>query len=134
MDNLHSVIAVSLPMLGVLALLVSAVVTGLNARGMGVVASAGVMLVACVAVAMLQGFVLGSIGSIPQAIRMWVVFVFLPAAAVLAVSRLGLLRTKPWLLLLLGPISFITALIVVMIVHNILFASGHSRLLEAVLR
>ena len=119
-------IAVSLPMLLLFAVLVSAIVMWLNARGVGVVASAGVILVTCTVVAVLQRFTPGSIRFTPQGIRIWVVFVLLPAVSVLAISRLGLPKTKPWLLLLFGPTAFIVTLVIVMTVHNMLFASHRS--------
>jgi hypothetical protein len=120
-------VAVSLPIVVFFALLVSATLMLANARGLGVVASAGVLLLTCVVVEVVQGFRLGYGGSILQVIRIWLVFLILPAVGVLAVSRLPLLKMKPWLLLLLGPPSFMIALVVVVTAHNMLFASWFSR-------
>jgi len=118
--------AVSLPLLVLDALLISAVLMWWNIRGVSAVASAGAVLAACVVVAVVQVFALGAAIPTRQAIQHWVLFVFLPAAAVLAVCRFGFLNTRPWLLLLLGPISSVMALVVVVTVHNILLASRHS--------
>jgi len=88
--------------------------------------SAGLVLAVCIVVAVVEALALGPATLTRQAIRLWLLFVCLPAAAVLAVSRLGFLNTRLWLLLLLGPISFVIALVVVTILHNVLIASPHS--------
>jgi len=119
-------VSLSLPHLLLYALLISGVLVWLNGRVVGTVASAGVLLAVCIVVAVVEALALGPATPTRQAIRLWLLFVCLPAAAVLAVSRLGFLNTRPWLLLLLGPISFVIALVVVTILHNLLIASPHS--------
>jgi hypothetical protein len=120
-------ISVSLPLLIGFAVIVSALSMWLNARGVGVGIEAGVILGICVAVDVWQGPALASTASRRMAIRMWLVFVLLPTAVVLGISRFGLLTTKPWFLLVLGPISFMVALIVVATVDAVLFGSRSSR-------
>ena len=120
-------VSLSLPILFFVGLLISAALMWLNVGGVGVVPSAGVLLLSCVVVAVLQVYRMGSAGSILQATRIWILFVFLPAVAVLAVSRLPLLKAKPLLLLLLGPTSFLIAVVAVATVLNLVFASRHSR-------
>lgn len=115
------VVALSLPLLLLYGLAISAVLMWLKRHGVGAVASAGVTLAVCIAVAVVQGFALGPGIPTMQSVRLWVVFVCLPAAAVFAVSQLGFLSTRPWLLLVVGPIAFLIALVFVMTLHNILF-------------
>jgi hypothetical protein len=59
-----------------------------------------------------------------RAFNLWVLCVLVPSAVVFAASRLNVLRTKPWWLMLVGPIVYVVGLLVVMTMYNILFASA----------
>jgi hypothetical protein len=120
-------IAISLPFLIGYSLAVSAVLIWLNVRGAGVLSAAGGTVVACVAIAVIQSIAFGSVPLTRPGVQYWGVFVLLPSAAVLAVSRIGILQARPWALLFLGPLTFVVAVTAVMVTYNILFASGRSQ-------
>ena len=120
-------LTVSLPLLVVDALFVSAVLIWLNGRGVGPVGAFAGTLAACAAVAAIQFFAFGLATLSRQGLQSWLLFVVVPSGAVFAASRVSVLQTRPALLFLLGPISFVTAVVVVMVTYNILFASSHSR-------
>jgi NADH:ubiquinone oxidoreductase subunit K len=61
-----------------------------------------------------------------QAVQSWLLFVSVPSAVLFAVSRLGVLESRPWLLLFLGPVLFVMAAVVATVMYNILFASSQS--------
>ena len=113
------VIAVSIWLVLACGLLLSVLAFGLNARGVRVRTSALVMFAFCLAVGVFQGLRLETV-SIAQSIAMWVGFVFLPAVAVFAISSIPALRLRPWLLLLVGPLSYFVAMFVAMTVVNVI--------------
>jgi hypothetical protein len=120
-------ISISLPFLIGYSLAVSAALIWLNLRGEGMLGAAGGTLVVCIAIAVIQSLAFGSVPQTRQAVQYWGLFVLLPSAVVFAVSRAGILRTHPWSLLLLGPLTFVVAVTTVMVTYNILFASARSQ-------
>lgn len=119
--------SVSLPLLVVYSLFISGVLIWLNRRGVGTVGAAAGTLAVCVAIAVIQFFAFGPATLSRQAVQQWLLFVLVPGAVVFAASRLSVLQNRPGWLLLLGPISFLIAVVVVITAHNILFASTPSR-------
>ncbi|MGB2717004.1 MAG: hypothetical protein WBC51_22670 [Vicinamibacterales bacterium] len=118
-------IAVSIWLLLACGLLLSVLAFALNARGVSLGRSAFVVLAFCLAFGLFQGFSLKTV-SIRLSIAMWFGFVFLPALAVFAISRISALRANAWLLLLVGPLAYFVAMIVAMTVVNVI-ASGSAR-------
>lgn len=113
--------SISLLHLIVYSIAVSAGLTWLNMRGIGILGAAAGTVVVCVVIALLE---MGAFGSPSRgAAEYWWLFVLLPSAVVFAVSRLGILQRRAWGLLLLGPLTFVVAVIAVMVVYNILFAT-----------
>jgi hypothetical protein len=117
-------IGLSLPLLVVYPLFISAVLIWLNRRGVGAVGAAAGTLAVCVAVSLIQFFALGPATLSRQAVQLWLLFVCVPSAVVFGVSRFGVLQARPGWLLCLGPISFVMAVVVVMVTYNILLASS----------
>jgi hypothetical protein len=120
-------IAVSLPFLIGCSLVVSAALMWLNIRGAGVFGAAGATLLVCIAIVIFQSVAFGSAALTRQGAQSWGLYVLLPSAVVVAVSRLAILQARPWALLLLGPLTFVVAVTAVMVTDNILFASGRSQ-------
>lgn len=120
-------ISISLPYLIGYSLAVSAANIWLNLRHAGILGAAGGTLVVCIAIAVIQSVAFGSVQLTKDAVRGWVLFVLLPSAVVVVVSRAGFLQARPWALLFLGPLTFLVAVTAVMITYNILFASGRSQ-------
>jgi hypothetical protein len=118
-------IAVSLEFVVGYALLASAVVMWLNHRRTSAVRSGAVLLALCLLIAGAHLFPRGHAMPTRQAIQLWLVFVLLPSATVWGVSRAEFLMIRPWLLLILGPITFIVALVVFGTAANVLFATRH---------
>jgi hypothetical protein len=85
-------------------------------------ASLFVCLVLIVGPLVLRPFVISR-----QIVLIWVLSIVLPAVVVLGVSRLDLVQTGPWWLLLLGPLSFLMTVLIGIVVFNVLFESGRSR-------
>jgi hypothetical protein len=112
-------VAIMLPPLLLDSILISAVLIVLNRRGVGVAASGGATIATSLVLMMVQWIAYGAAGSVRQILRSWLLWVLVPSAAVFALSRLGLFVGRPWLLLFLGPISFVVALVVVMIALNL---------------
>lgn len=79
--------SLSLPLLVVYSLFVSAVLIWMNRRGVGPVGAAAGTLAVCVAVAVIQFFALGPATLSRQALQHWLLFVVVPGAVVFAASR-----------------------------------------------
>ena len=118
-------IAVSLQFVLGYALLASVVVMWLNRRGTGAAASGGVLLAVCILIAIAHLIPRGLTMPTRQAIQLWLVFVVLPSAAVWGASRAQFLMSRPSLLLLVGPITFVVALVVFATASNSLFNARH---------
>src|SRR5438552_3138173 len=91
------------------SLVVSAVLTWLNRRGVGALRAAAAMVCASVAIAVVQ-LAVGRVLPSRQDFMLWLLFVLTPAAAVFGLSRSKVLRRRPWWLLLAGPVVFVAAL------------------------
>lgn len=120
-------IGVSLALLLTCGLVISAVSILFNRRGAGFVEAAIGMLVMCAAVPLFQLLTGGPRVVTWQNLQLWLLFIVLPGAVVLGASRLGVLRTRPWLLLFAGPVLFLTTIVIAMSAYNVLFASSHPR-------
>jgi hypothetical protein len=116
------IIVVSIWLVLACGLLLSLLAFVLNARGVRVGTSAFVLLAFCFVFGAFQSFSLRTV-SISQSVGMWLGFVFLPSVGVFAVSRIPTLRVKPWLLLLVGPLSYLVTMIVAMTVVNVIASS-----------
>jgi hypothetical protein len=114
-------IAVSFWFVLACGLVLSILVFALNARGVSAATSGWILLTFCLITGAVQGIGLSRV-SIAQSVGMWLGFIFLPSVAVFGISRLAFLRTKPWLLLIIGPISYLFAMIVTLTVANAIFA------------
>jgi hypothetical protein len=118
--------SVSLPLLLIYSLLISGILVWLNRRGVGAAGAAAATLLTCVAVAVVQFSAFGRVLSKLQAVQFWLLFALVPGAVVFGASRLSLFQNRPWWLLLVGPVAFVFAVVVVMMAYNVLFASGHA--------
>jgi hypothetical protein len=117
-------VGISLPVVLAYSLVVSGALVWLNRTGAGAIASSGVTLVICLAIGVVQVVTTRS-GSLPMSgFTFWILWVLAPNAAVLAVSALPFVRSRPWSLLLLGPLSYVVGMAVAMTTYNLLFASG----------
>ena len=103
------IIALSIDLVVGCGLLLSVLAFGLNARHVSAGRSALALLVFCLGAAVFQWLRLGTL-SVGASIVMWLGFVFLPCAAVFAMSRIPAMRVKPWLLLLVGPLTYFVAI------------------------
>jgi hypothetical protein len=112
-------IALSLTALIAPPLVLSAVLVWLNRRGAGALVAAGATVAVAVAI---LGFQIASAGMSPipswMALQLWSVFVLVPSVLVLAVSRTGVCRRRPWQLLWLGPLTFVGSLMVAILGYN----------------
>jgi hypothetical protein len=99
--------------------LISAVLIVLNRRGVGVTVSGGATIAISLVLVMVQWLPFGAGGSVRQFLQSWLFLVLVPSAAVFALSRFRVFIDRPWLLLLLGPISFVVALVSVVIALNL---------------
>jgi hypothetical protein len=117
-------VAISLWVVLACALMVSSALVWLNKRSASALASAAETLAVCLAIAAFQfmGFRSGPLST--RFFNVWSLWVLAPSAVVFGVSRLPLVRARPWLLMLAGPVSFIVGLTVAMTAYNILLASG----------
>jgi hypothetical protein len=93
----------------------------INRRDVGVVGAGIVALTASVVVTAVVLLVFTPV-SPRQAIHDWLQFVPLPGLVVFGASRSGIFRTRPWLLLLVGPLAFVIAALGLVMTHSILFA------------
>jgi hypothetical protein len=111
------VLAISAPILIAYALVLSAVLAWLQRRGAA--ASGAGALVLCTFAIILQ------ISTTPRTLvgsrglQLAALLVLVPSAALWAVSRLSLFSSRPWLLMILGPPSFVLALVIATIPYNI---------------
>ena len=105
------------------AFMVSAVLIWLQIRGVGIGGRIVTTLVACIAILAIQLFTSGHLVVSRLAIQVWLLFVLLPCMAVYAVSRMAWVPHHPLWLLLVGPLAFIVAVLLVMVAYNIAFAS-----------
>src|SRR5262245_27994126 len=119
-------ISISLPFLMGYSLAVSAALIWLNLGGSGSLGAAGMTVVCCIAIAGIRAVAFGSASLTRRALQSWGLFVLTPSAVVFAVSRVALLQSRPWSLLFLGPLTFVVAVMTVMVSYNILFASARS--------
>jgi hypothetical protein len=109
---------ISLPVAFLGAFIVSAILVALNRGGFGVVVSAGAVIVACLIVGLMQYLSPGTANG-PRAVQLWFLLLCVPMVAVFAVSRFGVVENRPWLLLLLGPLSFVFTQALVVVGLNI---------------
>ena len=116
--------SLSLPFLIGYSLAVTTALIWLNSRGTGILWAAGWTLLGCVAILLIQSVAFGAVPVTKQVIHFWGLFVFLPSAVLMAVSRLGIVQARPWSLLLLGPLTFVVAVTAMMVAYNVLFASS----------
>jgi hypothetical protein len=112
------VTAILLPALLLDSLVVSAVLIVLSRRGVSVAACGAATIVSSLALVMVHWLIFGGAGPVRQILQGWLLFVLAPSAAIFALSRLGLFVRRPWLLLLFGPLSFVVAVVVVVIALN----------------
>ena len=110
----------SLPLLIMYSLVVSALLIWLNRRGVGPLGAVGGTVTVSLLVLLAGLFALGTARLSRQAVQQWVLFVLLPTAAIWAVSRLGSLQRRPWWLLLAGPVTCMFAIVCVAMAYNIL--------------
>jgi hypothetical protein len=108
--------AVSLPFVVGYSLLISVLLMWQNSRG------ASIILLEVFELVTAPRFALAR-----QGIQSWLFFFVLPSLAILWTSRLAAVRSRPWLLLVLGPLSHIVAMVVVMTAYNAVFASNRTR-------
>ena len=101
----------------VYALILSAVLAWLRGRGLGPAAVGGGAL------AVLAIYTVLELSAGPalsrRAIQVWALFVLAPTVVVFAVSLLRVFVNRPWLLLILGPVSFVLSVLVFMVAHNV---------------
>jgi hypothetical protein len=112
--------AVLLPPLLLNALVVSAILVILNRRGVGFARAAAVTAAATLVLVIVQWLSLGARGTVRQVLQYWLLWVLPPSAAILILTPTRAFVRHPWLLLLLGPISFMVALFFVTIAANLL--------------
>jgi hypothetical protein len=112
------VVGVSGPKLIGYALVLSAVLAWLHPRGAA--ASAAGALTACALLLIFDIWPAPRKTVSNRGFQLWALLVIIPTAVVWAVSSLGLLSTNPWLLMILGPMSFAIALLMTMISYNII--------------
>lgn len=111
-------IAVSLSLVIACGLLLTGLALVLNVRGVGLATSAVAMLTVCVLIGAVQAVSLRNV-TLAQSVGMWLGFVALPAIAVLGVSRIPLVRTRSWALLLIGPVSYLFSMMVAVTLFNL---------------
>lgn len=116
-------LSISLPFLLAYALLVSAILSALNKRGastgLAAAAAAGTCLLPVLEVCVTTS---GPVVAARQQLLFWLLFICLPTGVVVAVSRVGMMRNRPWGLLVVGPLSFLLSLVLITMGWNILFA------------
>lgn len=117
--------SVSLPLLLICSLLISAILAWVNRRGIGVAGAAAATLAACVAAPLIQLTMFGRALSARQDVEFWLLFVLVPGAVVFGASRLPPFQNRPGWLLLAGPLSFLFVVVIVMIAYNVWFVSNH---------
>lgn len=120
-------LAIKLPPLLLDSLLVSVVLIVVNRRGVGAGAAGAAMIATCLGLVLVQWLAFGTAGAVRQALQYWLLFVFVPSAAIFALSRHGLFVGRPWLLLFFGPVSFVVVLVVVSIAVNVWSGLNYSR-------
>ena len=120
-------IAISLPLIAAYSLVVSGALVWLRKSGVAAIPSAVITLAICLAIGAVQVLAARSAPLSKLVFSVWGLSVLAPSAVVFAVSRLNLVRARPWSLLLLGPVSFVVGMVVAMTVYNILFVSGRQQ-------
>src|SRR5947207_2490601 len=108
-----------LPPLLLDALVVSAVLVILNRRGVGLARAAVATAATTLVRVIVQWLSFGARGTVSLFLQQWLLWVLLPSAAILALSPARLFVRHPWLLLFLGPLSFVVALIFVAVARNL---------------
>ena len=111
-------VAVSAPMLIGYSLVLSAVLASLHGRG-AAASGAGALTICALGLMLALWPSPRTIVSSPG-FRLWALVVVVSTAAVWAVSRLALFSSRPWLLMILGPLSFVLVLLLTMITYNII--------------
>ena len=92
-----------------------------NRRDVGV-AGAGLLAVTASVIVTAVVLLVFTPVSPSQALHDWLQFVPLPGLVVFGASRSGIFRTRPWLLLLVGPLAFVIAALGLVMTHSMLFA------------
>jgi hypothetical protein len=115
--------SILLPPLLLNALVVSVVLAILNRRGVGFTRSAAATAATTLVLVIVQWLSFGARGTVRQVLQYWLLWVLLPSAAILILAHRRAFVRHPWLLLLLGPISFVVALFFVTIAVNL--SAGH---------
>jgi len=121
-----SMIAVSLPFLLGCAVAISIVLLWLNRIGVGAAWAAAATVAVCVAIALVQSVMLGGFPFTRQAVQIWTLLVLVPGLALFAASRLDVFHSRPWLLLLAGPLLFLLATTAGIIMYNVFFTPTRS--------
>jgi hypothetical protein len=111
--------SILLPPLLLNALVVSAILVILNRRGVGFARAAAATAAATLVLVIVQWLSFGARGTVRQILEYWLLWVLLPSAAILILMPARLFARRPWLLLFLGPISFVVALFFVTIAVNL---------------
>lgn len=105
-------VSVSLEVLLSYAFAVSAVFMALNYRGKGAVVSAGIFLVLCVLTGAEKAIARDNLIPTHRVMEIWLVSELLPTAAVWWLSRAEFAKSRPWWLLIVGPLVFLVAVVV----------------------
>jgi hypothetical protein len=111
------VVSVSGPILIGYSLVLSAVLAWLHPRGAAASGTGALAVCALLLILHIWPAPRATIGN--RGFQLWALLVLVPSTVVWAISCLGLLSTNPWLLMILGPISFAIALLMTMIFYNI---------------
>jgi hypothetical protein len=106
------------PFLAGYPLVLSALLAFLHTRRLGAVATGLGTLLLCVFVAMVP-LAATPITITRQALQFWTLFVLVPSAVVWAISCLDVFVPRPWMLMIVGPLSFVFSLLVVVVTYNI---------------
>jgi hypothetical protein len=121
------VMSISLLPLLVHALIVSGALAWLNTRGVAMSRAAAATLIVSAAIWAITQVTFGGGPPSWRDLQYWTLFVALPSAVVLLASRIGALQTRSWWLIAIGPVMFICATTVVIIVYNVLFANSRQQ-------
>jgi hypothetical protein len=119
--------AVSLPFVVGYSLLISVLLMWQNSRGASITGAVASMVAAAILLEVFELVTAPRFALARQGIQSWLFFFVLPSLAILWTSRLAAVRSRPWLLLVLGPLSHIVAMVVVMTAYNAVFASNRTR-------
>jgi hypothetical protein len=106
------------------SLVVSSVLASMNSRGVGLLGAAGAAAIALVALVLIDAIGSGTLPLSRQTTWVLGLCILFPSTVLIAVSRLAVFHTYPWMLLVAGPIAFVVAVVMVMIAYNMLFAGS----------